>query len=112
MILTGGVSISDKEKQYVADALENGWDGNADGYIKRFEEAFAKYVGVKHARTFSGGTQALTLALATLGIGKGDEVIMPDVTYFACSDVVKLLGAEPVFVDIDMDTWCILPEEF
>ena len=112
MILTGGVSITDLEKKYVSDALENGWDGNADLYIKKFESAFAKYVGVKYARTLSGGTQALTLALATLGIGKGDEVIMPDVTYFACSDVVKLLGAEPVFVDIDMDTWCIVPEEF
>lgn len=107
MIFTGGVSIGQKEIEYVNDALINGWDLHHNDYIKKFEEAFAKYVGVKYARTLSGGTQALTLACATLGIGPGDEVIMPELTYFACSDVVKLLGATPVFVDIDKYSWCI-----
>src|SRR3990167_7429692 len=101
MILTGGVDIGEKEKEYVMDALVNGWDENAGNYIKKFEEAFAKWVGVKYARTTSGGTQALMLALATLGIGPGDEVILPDLTYFACSDVIVQLGATPIFVDVD-----------
>lgn len=112
LILTGGISISQKEIDYVNDALINGWDANATKYIKKFEEEFAKKVGVKFARALSGGTQALTLALATLGIGQGDEVILPELTYFACSDVVKLLGAEPVFVDIDPQTWCMDPWSF
>jgi perosamine synthetase len=51
------------------------------------------------------------LALAALGIGPGDEVILPDLTYFACSDVIVQLGATPVFVDVDVETWCIDPEE-
>lgn len=112
MILTGGVSITDREIAYVNDALINGWDENHNNYIKKFEEAFAKYIGVKYAHSLSGGTQALTLACATLGIGPGDEVIMPDLTYFACSDVVMLLGAKPVFVDTLKDTWCIDPQKF
>lgn len=111
MILTGGVDISDKEIEYVNDALKTGWDAKHDSYIRHFEEAFAQYVGVRYAISLAGGTQALTLALATLGIGKGDEVIMPDLTYFACSNVVKLLRAKPVFMDVD-NTFCINPDSF
>jgi perosamine synthetase len=110
MIYTGGVSIKEKEILYVSDALIHGWDGNHDKYIKQFEADFATYVGVSYAKTTSGGTQALMLALATLEVGPGDEVILPDLTYFACSDVIVQLGAKPVFVDVDMDTWCISPE--
>lgn len=111
MILTGGVDISELERIYVTDAILNGWNENHDSYLKPFETAFAEYVGVKYAKTTSGGTQALTLALAALNVGPGDEVILPDITYFACSDVIKLLGATPVFVDILPDTWCLNPDE-
>lgn len=111
MILTGGVDISWVDVEYVTDAVINGWDEHHGDYIAAFEEAFAEYVGVKYARTTSGGTQALTLALATLGIGPGDEVILPDITYFACSDVIIQVGATPIFVDTDK-TWCIDPEAF
>ncbi len=110
-IYTGGVDRSGNEAKYTLDAVLNGWDKNHNGYTKKFEAAFAKYVGVKYARTLSGGTQALTMALATLDIGPGDEVILPDITYFACSDVIRLLGATPVFVDTDR-TWCIDPVSF
>lgn len=112
MIYTGHISITEKEIDYVTDALKYGWDKNATGYIRRFEEAFAEYVGVKYARSLSGGTQALTLAIAALGIGKGDEVILPEITYFACSDVIKLAGATPVFVDINPINLCIDPDSF
>lgn len=110
MILTAGPSISKKEISYVTDAVTNGWNEHAFDYMDKFEKAFAKHIGVKHAMSTSGGTCSLHLALATLGIGPGDEVIVPEITYFACSDVVMLLGAKPVFVDVLPDTWCIDPE--
>lgn len=108
-ILTAGSSISNKEISYVLDAVKNGWNEHAFDYLHRFEKAFASYIGVKHALATSGGTGALWLGLATLGIGPGDEVIVPEITYFACSDVVMLLGAKPVFVDVLKDTWCMDP---
>jgi perosamine synthetase len=110
LLLTGHVSITEKEIEYVNDALINGWDLQAGNYIRLFEAEFAKYVGAKYARSLTGGTQALLMSLAALGIGPGDEVIIPELTYFACSDVVKNLGATPVFIDVLKDTWCIDPE--
>lgn len=111
LILTAGPSISQKEIDYVNDAVTNGWNLHYRDYTNKFEKAFAEYLGVKYALTTSGGTGALWLSLATLGIGPGDEVIIPEITYFACSDVVMLLGAKPVFVDVLKDTWCIDPEQ-
>lgn len=111
LILTAGPSISKKEIAYVNDAVQNGWNEHWGDYIHRFERAFAQYIGVNYAISTSGGTGALHLALAALGIGKGDEVILPEITYFACSDVIVLLGAKPVFVDILNDTWCIDPKQ-
>jgi len=108
-ILTAGPDISEREISYVNDAVRNGWNWHYMDYVKKFEEKFAKYIGVKYAMTTSGGTGALHIALAALGIGPGDEVIIPEITYFACSDVVMLLGAKPVFVDVLKDTWCIDP---
>lgn len=109
-ILTAGPSVSQKEISYVLDAAKNGWNEHWTDYTHKFEEKFAKYVGAKYAFTTSGGTGALQLALATLGIGPGDEVILPEITYFACSDVIRLLGAKPVFADILKDTWAIDPK--
>jgi perosamine synthetase len=111
LILTAGPSISYKEKSYVLDAVTNGWNNHWNDYIKKFEKKFAEYIGVKYAISTSGGTGALQLALASLGIKNGDEIILPDITYFACSDVIKLIGAIPVFVDILKDTWCIDPKK-
>lgn len=109
LILTAGPSISKKEIDYVTDAITNGWNQHWADYIHKFEKAFAEYIGVKYAIATDGGTGALELGLAGLGIGPGDEVILPEITYFACSDVIKLRGAEPVFVDLLPDTWCIDP---
>ncbi|MBI4009524.1 DegT/DnrJ/EryC1/StrS family aminotransferase [Candidatus Roizmanbacteria bacterium] len=111
MILTAGPWVSQKEVDYVMDAAKNGWNEHYADYVHRFEEEFAKYIGVKYAISTCGGTGALHLALASLGVGKGDEVILPDITYFSCSDVIFYLGAKPVFVDILKDTWCIDPEK-
>lgn len=109
-ILTAGPSISQKEIKYVTDAVKNGWNKNWAGYIHKFEEKFAEYIGVKYAVATCGGTGALWLSLAALDIGPGDEVILPEITYWSCADVIVLLGAKPVFVDILKDTWCIDPE--
>ena len=78
--------------------------------VKELEQELAEYVGVKHCLTCANGTDALTLALKTLGIGKGDAVFVPDFTFFATAEVVSLEGATPVFVDVDPRTFNIDPK--
>lgn len=109
MILTAGPSISSKEIRYVTDAVKNGWNFHYRDYIDRFEKAFAKYIGVKYALTVSSGTAALHLAMLGCGITKGDEVIIPEITFVASANAVRYVGATPVFVDVEPDTWCIDP---
>lgn len=111
LILTAGPSISQKEIDYVTDAIKTGWNDKSYWYMRKFESEFARHIGVKYARVTSGGTGALWLGLAVLGVGPGNEVILPEITYFACSDVIMLLGAKPVFVDVLPDTWCIDPSK-
>ena len=106
-ILVSGPSISQKEIDYVTDAVTNAWYGNANIYHVRFERAFAEYLGVRHAMALPSCTAALHLALASLGVGPGDEVVVPDVTWIASSAPVSYVGATPVFADIDERTWCI-----
>ena len=73
--------------------------------VKELERELAEYVGVKHCLACANGTDALTLALKALGIGKGDAVFVPDFTFFASAEVVSLEGATPVFVDVDPRTF-------
>lgn len=77
------------------------------GDVAELEQQLAEYVGVKHCMTCANGTDALTLALKALGIGKGDAVFVPDFTFFASAEVVALEGATPVFVDVDPRTFNI-----
>lgn len=77
--------------------------------VKELEQELADYVGVKHCIACANGTDALTLALKTLGIGKGDAVFVPDFTFFSTAEVVALEGATPVFVDVDPSTFNISP---
>ncbi len=109
-ILTAGPSITQREIQYVLDAVEHGWNENHSGYIHRFEQAFAEYVGTRFALSTSSCTGALHLSLLALGVGPGDEVIVPEITWVATASAVKYVGATPVFVDIDRETWCLDPE--
>jgi perosamine synthetase len=106
-ILTAGPSISSREMSYVLDAVRYGWNSRWADYLNRFEASFAEYIGVKHAIATSSCTGALHLALAALGIGPGDEVIVPDITWVATANAVMYTGATPVFADIEPDSWCL-----
>jgi perosamine synthetase len=104
-ILTAGPSISDLEINYVKDAIKNGWNNFHSDYIKKFEKKFADYIGVDYAVATSSCTGALHLALLAMGIGPGDEVLVPEITWIATASAVVYTGAKPVFVDIDSKTW-------
>jgi len=110
IIQTAGPSISQKEIDYVLDAVKNGWYENWNGYIKKFEAGFAEYIGAKHAISTSSCTGALHLSLAGLGIKKGDEVLVPDTSWIATAAVVTYVGARPIFVDVDPESFTMDPE--
>lgn len=97
-------TIEDKIKTRINDVLEHG-QYIMGPEVRELEQRLAQYVGVKHAIGCSSGTDALLLALMALEVGPGDEVIVPDFSFFATSEVVSLLGATPVFVDVDPKTY-------
>ena len=92
-------------KKYVEDCLETTWISSKGSYIKKFEKSFADFLDIKYASTVSNGTTALHMCLCALGIGKGDEVIVPSFTYIASVNAIKYVGAKPIFVDSDKTTW-------
>lgn len=104
-------SLGGNEMKYVSDCLVSGWISSQGPYVRRFEESFAKFHGVEHALTVSNGTTALHLALAALGIGPGDEVIVPDLTFAASANVVIHCGATPVLCDVAPETWTMDPAD-
>jgi perosamine synthetase len=99
--------LGGKEKEYVLDAIETGWISSSGKYIPAFEQAMASYCGVKHGVATTNGTVALHLALVALGVGPGDEVIMPDFNGIFGAFAVCYTGAKPVFVDAEPETWNI-----
>lgn len=112
IILTAGPSISAKEIAYVSDAVKNGWNFHFNDYVKKFEKTMASYLGVKYTMATSSGSGALHLSLLAMGIGEGDEVIVPEISAVASANVITYVGAKPIFVDIEEDTWCIDPRSF
>jgi len=104
-------SLKGNEKKYVNDCLDSTWISSKGKYIPMFEENFAKYIGSKHATAVCNGTIALHLALLTLGIGPGDEVIVPTLTYIASVNAISYTGATPVFVDSVESTWQMDPDD-
>ncbi len=99
------------EIEYVMDCLETNWISSAGKYISLFEEKFSAYCGVPYGVACSSCTTGLHMALLALGIGPGDEVIIPDFTLIVSANTVVLAGARPVLVDVDPQTWCIDPAQ-
>lgn len=95
------------EKQYVMDCLDTGWISSAGEYVSRFEALLAQFCQVEQAVVCCNGTVALHLAVAALGIGPGDEVIVPSLTFIASANAVAYTGATPVLIDCDPDSWLI-----
>lgn len=107
-----GPSITQKEIDYVTEAVTTAWYANANSFHHRFEENFAGHCQRSHAISLPSATSGLHLALAALGVGKGDEVIVPDATWIASVAPVRYVGADPVFVDIDPTSWSLSPDAF
>lgn len=101
--------LSGVEKQYVNEALDSTWISSRGPFIERFETAVADMAGTRHAIACNNGTTSLHLALAAMGLGPGDEVIMPALTYIATANCVRYCGATPVLVDNDPRTFNIDP---
>jgi perosamine synthetase len=104
-------SLSGKEKEYVDECLDSSWISSRGKFVEKFENEFAQYVGAKHATAVNSGTAALHLAMLALGIGPGDEVIVPTLTYVASVNAIAYVGATPVFVDSLRSTWQMDPED-
>ena len=99
--------LDGREMKYVTDCLETNWISSAGKYISLFEEKFSAYCNVPHGVACSNCTTGLHMSYVALGIGAGDEVIIPDFTLIVSANTVILAGAKPVLVDVDPRTWCI-----
>ena len=110
MVPVATPSIGERELRYVMDAVLSGWVSSKGKYIELFEQAFASFCGTPHAVAVMNGTVALHIALTALGIGPGDEVIIPALTFVATASAVRHCGAKPVFVDIEAISWNIDPD--
>jgi perosamine synthetase len=104
-------SLSGNERKYVLDCLDSTWISSKGKYINEFEEKFADYINVKHATSVCNGTVAIHLALMALGIGPGDEVIVPAFTYIASVNSVTYTGAKAVYVESLPDSWQMDPAD-
>ena len=101
--------IGEAEKRYVADAMESTWISSKGPYLERFEREFSGFLGSQHGIATCNGTVSIHVALAALGIGPGDEVIVPTLTYVASVNAIRYTGATPVFVDSEQDYWQLDP---
>jgi perosamine synthetase len=99
------------EKKYVNECIDSTWISSKGKFISKFEKEFAKYIKSMYAIAVPNGTIALHLTLLTLGIGQGDEVIVPTLTYIASANAITYTGATPVFVDSSKSTWQIDSED-
>lgn len=103
--------LGGNEEKYVLEALRSSWISSTGPYITEFEKKFATLCGSRAAISVCNGTVALHLALLTLDVRRGDEVIVPSLTYIATANAVRYVGGIPVFVDVDPETWCLDPKK-
>ncbi len=104
-------SLNGNEKKYVNECLDSSWISSKGRFVNEFETSFSSYIGTKFSTAVCNGTVALHLALEALGVGPGDEVIVPTLTYIASVNAITYTGAKPVFVDSLKDTWQIDPKD-
>lgn len=104
-------SLSGNERKYVMECLDSTWISSKGKFINQFEDKFSQYLGINYSASVSNGTVAIHAALLALGIGKGDEVIVPTFTYIASVNAINYTGATPVFVDSNEDSWQMDPED-
>lgn len=97
--------LNGNEKKYLCECIDTGWISSEGPFVKEFEQKMSATVGRKYGIAVSNGTAALEVAAQALGIGEGDEVIMPTFTIISCAMAVTKLGAIPVLVDSDLHTW-------
>src|SRR5688572_12954939 len=93
--------LSGNEEAYAVDALRSGWLSSGGKYVERFESEFSSFCGTRAAVVVTNGTAALALLMKALGVGAGDEVIVPSLTFVATANAVRFAGAVPVFADVD-----------
>jgi len=106
-IPVAGPWITQKEIETVKDAVANNWYQGSGKYENLFETEFANYLGVKHTVSLPHCTSAIHLSLLAFGVGRDDEVIVPDITWIASAAPISYVGAQPIFADVDPRTWCI-----
>lgn len=111
-IPVAGPWINDDDIAAVVDAVTHGWYDNATTYIRQFEEDFATHTQRQYALSTPSCTSAIHLILAAIGVGPGDEVIVPELTWIASASPVTYVGAAPVFVDVDPNHWCMATDAF
>ena len=100
--------VCGNEEKYLLELLDSGYPGSVpSGFTGRLEKAFAERFGVKFAVSFCNGTATLHAALAALGVGPGDEVIVPPLTMSSTSFAVLHAGAKPVYADVDRETFVL-----
>jgi len=99
--------ITGKELEYIGDCLKTNWISSKGKYIEKFEDKFSHYCGCRYGVSTTSGTTALHLAIASLGISKGDEVIVPAFTMIATVFAIIYAGAKPILVDSEPETWNI-----
>jgi dTDP-4-amino-4,6-dideoxygalactose transaminase len=102
--------VGDEERRMLLDAFDSNWIAPLGPDVDAFEAEFAERIGVDHAVALSSGTAALHLALLMVGVGPGDDVLVPSFTFVATANAVCYLGARPVFVDCSPSTWNIDPD--
>lgn len=111
MIPIAEPSLGKQELANVIQAVKSGWISSRGEFIPQFEQQFASYCGAAHGVATTNGTTALHLALKSLDIKEGDEVIVPTLTFIASANAVRYVGATPVFVDSHPDYWCLDPAQ-
>lgn len=104
-------NVGNLEKKYLNEAINKGFVSTFGPFVPAFEKKVTDYLGVKRSVAVQSGTAAIYMSLYELGIGPGDEVIVPALTFVATVNPILHLGATPVIVDVDCDTWCISSEE-